>query len=143
ECDITCWLRSQPAAQTVETIPGIGALTATALVATMGSAQNFRSGRAFAASLGLVPTQSGSGGTVRLGHISKRGDSYLRRLLVHGARIVLTRSKHPPACAQALLARRPTNVAIVALANKMARIAWALLAHGHRYDPEHVSQRPA
>lgn len=143
ERDITAWLQSEPAAQTVEAIPGIGPITATALVATMGSAQAFRSGRAFAASLGLVPTQSGTGGSVHLGHISKRGDSYLRRLLIHGARVVLTRSRHRPAWAEALLARRPTNVVIVALANKMARAAWALLAHGRQYDPNHVSQRPA
>jgi len=143
ECDMATWMQSQPAAQTVETIPGIGALTATALVATMGSAQAFRSGRAFAASLGLVPTQSGSGGNVHLGHISKRGDSYLRRLLVHGARVVLTRSKHPPAWAQALQTRRPKNVVVVALANKMARIAWALLAHGRHYDAQYVSRPPA
>ncbi|QQX85616.1 IS110 family transposase [Cupriavidus necator] len=143
ERDITAWLKSEPAAQAVEGIPGIGAITATALVATMGSAQAFRSGRAFAASLGLVPAQSGTGGNVHLGHISKRGDSYLRRLLIHGARVVLTRSRHPPAWAEALLARRPKNVVIVALANKMARAAWALLAHGRQYDPNYVSQRPA
>ena len=143
ERDITAWLQCEPAAQAVEEIPGIGAITATALVATMGSAQAFRSGKAFAASLGLVPTQSGTGGNVRLGHISKRGDPYLRRLLIHGARVVLTRSMHRPAWADALLARRPTNVVIVALANKMARTAWALLAHGRKYDPGYVSQRPA
>jgi transposase len=143
ERDITAWMLNSPAAQAVQAIPGIGTITATALVATMGSPQAFRSGRAFAASLGLVPTQSGTGGSVRLGHISKRGDSYLRRLLIHGARMALTRSTHPPAWAQALLARRPTNVVIVALANKMARIAWAMLAHGRPYDPQHISSRPA
>ena len=143
ERDIQAWLRAHPAAQTVEAIPGIGAITATALVATMGDARAFRSGRAFAASLGIVPTQTGTGGQVRLGHISKRGNSYLRQLLIHGARIVLTRSKNPPAWAKALLARRPANVVVVALANRMARAAWALLAHGRQYDSQYISQRPA
>jgi transposase len=143
ERDIQGWLRAHPAAQAVEKIPGVGPMVATALVATMGSAQAFCSGRAFAASLGLVPAQSGTGGNVRLGHISKRGDAYVRRLLVHGARALLTRAKHPPSWATALLSRRPTNVVVVALANKIARTAWALLAHGRQYDPGHVSQRPA
>lgn len=109
----------------------------------MGSAQAFRSGRAFAASLGLVPTQSGTGGKVRLGHISKRGDPYVRWLLIHGARSVLNRASRCPAWVQSLLARRPPNVVTVALANKMARTAWALLAHGRQYDPQFLSQRPA
>lgn len=134
------WLKVEPAAQCVQTIPGIGLITATALVATMGSPQAYHSGRAFAASLGLVPTQSGTGGKVQLGHISKRGDPYLRKLLIHGARIVLTRSKHRPQWVEALLARRPTNVVIVALANKMARTAWALLAHRRIYEPNYVSK---
>ena len=143
ERDIQVWLRAHPAARAIEAIPGIGAITATALVATMGDPQAFRSGRAFAASLGIVPTQTGTGGEVRLGHISKRGNSFLRRLLVHGARSVLTHSKNPPAWALALLARRPTNVVVVALANRMARTAWALLAHGRQYDSQYISQRPA
>lgn len=143
EREIANWLRSHAAGQTVEEIPGIGPITASALVATMGSAQAFRSGRAFAASLGLVPSQSGSGGKVQLGGISKRGDPYLRRLLIHGARVVLMRSGKRPAWADAMLARRPTNVVVVALANKMARTAWALLAHGRHYDPQYVSLRSA
>ena len=107
----------------MQEVPGIGPITATALAATMGAAQALHSGRAFAASLGLIPRQSGSGGKVQLGGISKRGDPYLRRLLIHGARIVLTRSKERPAWAEALLARRPTSVVVVALANKLARTA--------------------
>ena len=142
EQEIAAWLKTEPAAQCVDAIPGIGPITATALVATMGSPQAYRSGRAFAASLGLVPTQSGTGGKVHLGHISKRGDPYLRKLLIHGARIVLTRSKRRPCWAEALLVRRPINVAIVALANKMARTAWALLAHRRVYEPGYVSARP-
>ncbi|VWC78529.1 transposase [Burkholderia lata] len=136
------WMKANPAAQMLAAINGIGPLTATATVAVMGSPNTFRSGRAFAASLGLVPAQTGTGGKVRLGGITKRGDPYLRKLLIHGARIVVTRSKQRPAWVDALLSRRPVNVAIVALANKMARIAWALLAHGQVYDPKHVSTRP-
>lgn len=149
EADITeierenlLWMKANPAAQMLAAINGIGPLTATATVAVMGSPHTFRSGRAFAASLGLVPTQTGTGGKVRLGGITKRGDSYLRKLLIHGARMVATRSKLRPAWVDALLSRRPVNVAIVALANKMARIAWALLAHGQVYDPKYLSARP-
>ncbi|WP_444632849.1 IS110 family transposase [Cupriavidus oxalaticus] len=143
ERDLQEWLRSDPAAQIVDKIPGVGPITATALVATMGSAQAFRSGRAFAASLGLVPAQTGTGGNVRLGHISKRGDAYVRRQLVNAGRTMLTRTKHPPAWALSMLQRRPKNVVVVALANKIARTAWALMAYGRQYDPGHVSLRPA
>jgi transposase len=100
----------------------------------------FRSGRQFTAFLGLVPRQSGTGGRVRLLGISKRGDPYLRTLLIHGARAVVTHSSLPggtqPPWLKALLSRRPKNVAIVALANKMARTIWALLAHGRTFDPK-------
>jgi len=101
-------------------------------------ARIFRSGREFAAFLGLVPRHSGTGGRVRLLGISKRADPYLRTLLIHGARAVLTHSsrpgRRPPAWLEGLLARRPKNVAIVALANKIARTIWALLAHGRTFD---------
>ena len=136
------WMKADPDAQTLATINGIGPLTATATVGVMSSPDTFRSGRTFAASLGLVPAQTGSGGKIRLGHISKRGDPYLRKLFIHGARIVVTRSKQRPEWVEALLKRRPVNVVIVALANKMARTAWALLAHGQTYDRQHVSVRP-
>jgi transposase len=126
------WMKSQPSAQTVAAINGIGPLTATATVAVMGSPDTFRSGRAFA----------GSGGKIRLGGVTKRGDPYLRKLLIYGARIVVTRSKQRPPWVEALLSRRPVNVVIVALANKMARTAWALLAHGQPYDRQHVSVHP-
>jgi transposase len=122
----------------IEAIPGVGTLSSTALVATIGDARAFRSGREFAAFLGLVPRQSGTGGRVKLLGISKRGDAYLRTLLIHGARSVLTHGSRPgrvpPRWLQELLARRPKNVAIVALANKIARTVWALLAHGRTYD---------
>jgi transposase len=137
------WQKQQEACRKIAEIPGIGTLTATALVATMGEANSFKSGREFAAFVGLVPRQSGTGGKVRLLGISKRGDTYLRTLLIHGARTVLFKAKDKGAWSEALLRRRPTNVAIVAMANKMARTAWAILAHGREYQKGYVSQVPA
>jgi transposase len=134
------WHKTDDASRRIAAIPGVGLLTATAAVATMGDAGAFRSGREFAAWLGLVPRQSGTGGRVRLLGISKRGDTYLRTLLVHGARAVLTNSKAPSAWAVNLAERRPRNVAVVALANKMARTIWALLAHDRVYQKGFVSQ---
>jgi len=128
------WKKQEVGCRAIADIPGIGLLTATALVATMGKAAAFRSGREFAAFVGLVPKQSGTGGKVRLGNISKRGDPYLRTLLIHGARAVLFAAKEKGAWADSLLQRRPIHVAVVALANKMARTAWAILAHGEKYD---------
>lgn len=134
------WHKDDAASQRIADIPGVGLLTATAAVATMGDARAFNSGREFAAWLGLVPRQSGSGGRVRLLGISKRGDTYLRTLLIHGARAALLNSKAPPEWAVNLAERRPRNVAVVALANKMARTIWALLAHGRVYKKGFVSQ---
>ena len=132
ERQIKAWQKRQEACQAIAEIPGIGLLTATALVATMGEANTFKSGREFAAFVGLVPRQSGTGGKVKLLGISKRGDTYLRTLLIHGARAVMFKAKDKGAWSEALLRRRPTNVAIVAMDNKMARTAWAILAHGVR-----------
>lgn len=116
------WHRANEASRRLETIPGVGLITATALVATIGDASQFRSGRQLAAWLGLVPRQHSSGGKVRLGRISKRGDGYLRKLLVHGARTDLLWSRRKKETRspwlEALLARRPTNVVVVAMANK-------------------------
>jgi len=134
------WQREDPASQRIAAIPGVGLLSATAAVATMGDAKAFKSGREFAAWLGLVPRQSGTGGRVRLLGISKRGDKYLRTLLIHGARSVLTRSKAPPEWLTELVKRRPKNVAVVALANKMARTIWALSAHERTYQVGHVGR---
>lgn len=136
------WLREDDACKRIAEIPGVGPLTATAAVALMGDAKAFKSGREFAAFAGLAPRQTGSGGRIKLLGISKRGDTYLRTLLIHGARAVLTTAKDPGAWANALRQRRPLNVAIVALANKMARTIWALLARGRTYQREFVS-RPA
>jgi transposase len=124
--------------QRIERIPGVGPLSSTAVLATVGDARMFHSGRQFAAFLGLVPRQSGTGGRVRLLGISKRGDPYLRTLLIHGARAVVAHAsgqgRTAPPWLQGLLSRRPKNVAIVAVANKIARTIWALLAHGRVFD---------
>ena len=123
-------------------VPGIGVLGATALAATLGDGKAWHSGREFSASLGLVPTHSGTGGKVRVGHISKRGDPYLRTLLIHGARSVIQHAKDKPKWLQQMLVRRPPNVVVVALANKMARTAWALVAHGRAYRRDWQSAKP-
>lgn len=129
-------LRDTPACKTVAQIPGVGLLTATAIVASMGSPDAFKDGREFAAWLGLVPRQTGTGGRVRQLGISKRGDAYLRTLLMHGARAVvrLASSKSWTWLAE-LLKRRPYSVAVAAVANKMARTIWALLAKGQQWRP--------
>ena len=137
------WQRQEAACRAIAKVPGIGRLTATALVATMGDVKTFKSGREFASFLGLVPRQSGSGGKIRLGSISKRGDPYLRTLLIHGARSVMYHSKAPTTWQRAIQARRPANVVAVALAHKMARTAWAILAHGREYQQSYVSVQPA
>ena len=115
------------------TIPGVGVITATALVATVANASAFRSGRHFAAWIGLVPRQNGSGGKMALGGISKKGEPYLRRLLVLGATAVVRYVRNKPDLAgwvNALLARRPARVVTVAVANKLARIVWAIMQRG-------------
>jgi transposase len=126
----------------VAQIPGVGLLTATAAIATMGEASAFKSGREFCAWLGLVPTQTGTGGKVRLGPISKRGDTYLRTLLIHGARSVLSHAKEPGPWLEGLKSRRPANVVIVAQAAKTARAIWAVTAKQQDYQRGHHSVRP-
>jgi transposase len=137
------WMKEDKACKAIAAIPGVGLLTATATVATMGDAKAFRSGREFAAWLGLVPKQIGTGGKIQLLGISRRGDTYVRTLLIHGARSVLFHGKHTGSWAEQLQKRRPSNVVTVALANKMARTIWAVLAHGTPYNQGHVSTRPA
>lgn len=138
ERQIGSWQRREVECQRIAAVPGVGKLTATAVIATIGDAATFRSGREFAAFLGIVPRQSGTGGRVKLLGISKRGDPYLRTLLIHGARTVLLQQSRAGGeidpWLRGLLSRRPQNVAIVALANKMARTIWALLAHGREFD---------
>lgn len=140
---LLAWKKQDKACRAIADIPGVGLLTATAAVATMGDAKVFKSGREFAAWLGLVPRQTGTGGKVKLHGISKRGDTYLRTLLIHGARSVLSHAKSPSAWVQSISSRRPANVVTVALANKMARTIWALLAHDRKYDKDHISTRTA
>jgi transposase len=142
EKSLLAWLRQDRAAKAISAIPGVGLLTATAAVSTMGQAWAFRSGREFAAWIGLVPSQTGSGGKVRLLGMSKRGDTYLRTLLIHGARAVIQHAKAPGPWLRKICQRRPPNVVIVALANKIARTIWAVLAHERAYDKDHVSSRP-
>jgi transposase len=128
--------RSNEASKRLQTIPGIGVVGATAIAATVADPTVFRSGRDFAAWIGLVPRQDSTGGKQKLGPISKQGDQYLRRILIVGAHAVLRRAKENPEkfpWITQLLARRPFKVVAVALANKMARVAWALLARGGKY----------
>lgn len=124
------------------TIPGIGPIGATALAASVSDPSEFRSGRQFAAWLGLTPLQKSSGGKERLGRITKMGDRYLRKLLVVGMTAVVRNAKRKPEAVDsnvlALLARKPARVVTVALANKTARIVWAIMARGEVYRERHV-----
>jgi len=137
EIQLMAWHRASPACQRLETIPGVGFITATALVASVGDARAFRSGRHFAAWLGIVPKQNSSGGKERLGGISKMGDRYLRHLLVVGATAIVRYSRRKATTvsvwANQLLERKPARLVTVAVANKMARIAWAVMAREENY----------
>jgi transposase len=132
---------SEETARKLSEIPGVGPIGATALMATLGDGKAWRSGREFSASLGLCPGHTGTGGKVRMGGITKRGDPYLRTVLISGARAVAI-SPSAPEWMKRLLERRPVNVAVVALANKLARIAWALVARERAYDPLWKSVAP-
>ena len=138
ERHLLAWHRANEVSQRLATVPGVGPITATAIAATVGDPAHFRSARQFAAWLGLVPRQHSSGGRERLGRISKRGDGYLRRLLIHGARTVLRWRRRGVGLAASpwlagLLERRPVNVTTVALANKNARILWAMMMRGESF----------
>jgi len=138
---IGIWHRNNELSRKLTAIPGVGPLSASALTATIGDARNFSSGRQLAAWLGLVPRQSSSGGKDVLLGISKRGDSYIRMLLIHGARAVIAWARQKPESNRWLLKlmeRRNCNVAAVALANKNARIVWALLAHDRQYRADYA-----
>lgn len=141
ESQINMWHKNNADSQRLAQIPGVGVLTATALVASIGDAKCFKNGRQLAAWLGLVPRQHSSGGKALLLGISKRGDAYLRTLLVHGARSVVRVSpdKQTPTdtWTNNVSARRPMNVVSVARANKNVRTAWALLVHKRDYDGEY------
>jgi transposase len=141
ESQIQAWHRSSAMSRRLEKIPGIGPLTASALVASIADARSFSNGRQLSAWLGLVPRQSSSGGKPQLLGMSKRGDVYLRTLLIHGARSAILAAQRKVGAADTwlghLLRRRHLNVAAVALANKNARTVWALLAHEREFRPDY------
>jgi transposase len=141
ETVIQLWHRENAASQKLAKIPGIGPITASAMVASIGDAKNFKDGRQLAAWLGIVPRQHSTGGKSTLLGISKRGDTYLRTLLIHGARAVIRVAERKAGAdpwLKSLLARRNKNVAAVALANKNARTIWALLVHDREYEAHYV-----
>jgi transposase len=143
DVQIAAWHRSNPLSRKLAAVPGIGPVTASALVAAVGDAKTFANGRQFAAWLGLVPRQNSSGGKNVLLGISKRGDTYLRTLLIHGARSVLCAAQRKTAQVGGwlgkLIERRNPNITAVALANKNARVVWALLAHDREFQPDYVA----
>ena len=135
---IRAWHRSRSMSMRLDECPGVGPVLATALIATVADPKAFRSGRNFSAWIGLVPKQHSSGGKERLGSISKQGDKYLRGLFVVGALAVIRYAKihgtkHRP-WLTALLTRRPAKIAAIALANKIARMVWAMMARGEQYE---------
>lgn len=133
ETQIELAQRNSEVAQRLRQVPGIGLLGATALAATLGDGSAWRGAREFACCMGLTPRHTGTGGKVRMGGISKRGDSYIRTLLIHGARNLVRCAQPSPWIAQ-MLQRRPFNVVATAVAHKMARTAWAMVAHGSAYQ---------
>ena len=146
ERQIKLWHRENEQSCKLEAIAGIGPITASAYVASLGDAKSFKNARQVPAWLGMVPRHEGTGGRATLGKISKRGDVYLRTMLIHGARSVIAQIERKPDQAdewlKKLLARRNKNIAAVALAAKNARIAWALLAHERGYQRDYVATRP-
>lgn len=142
--ELAAIVRETPAAKRLMTLRGVGPTIATALVAALGTAKSFARGREFAVAMGLTPKHHGTGGKERILGISKRGDAYLRQLLVHGARAAVraAKGKTDPLSRwiNALLARKHSNVVTVALANKTARMAWALIRHDVDYDPERAAK---
>ena len=135
--------KSDPVAARLQQLRGVGPLIATALIASVGSGEQFNQGRQMAAVIGLTPRQHSSGGKARLLGISKRGDPYLRSILIHGARSTIAHAKHKEdglsQWMTGLAQRRHLNVAAVALANKAVRMAWAMIRNGSDYVPEYVA----
>lgn len=141
EAKIQLWHRENAASRKLAEVPGLGPITASAIVATVGDAREFKNGRQLAAWMGLVPKQHSSGGKQTLLGISKRGDTYLRTLMIHGARAVIRfaeKKAEPGSWLMKLMVRRNKNVAAVALANKNARIVWALLANDRIFRPDYT-----
>jgi transposase len=147
EQEIIAWHRSNELSRKLEKIPGIGPLAASALVASIADPHSFENGRQVSAWLGLVPRQSSSGGKPTLLGMSKRGDAYLRTLLIHGARSAIVAAKNrvdnTNGWLTKLFSRRHANIAAVALANKNVRAVWAILAHGRDFEPDYVPTRMA
>jgi transposase len=147
ERQILAWHKASYESSKIAEIPGVGPLTASAIVATIGDGINFKNGRQFAAWLGLVPRQHSSGGKANLLGISKRGDGYLRKLLIHGARSVVTRGKRRGTSTdlwiERLVGRKHSNIASVAMANKTARVIWAMLAYDRKYTSNWQSKATA
>lgn len=137
EKELMAWHRANELSQRLSTIPGVGIISATALAASVTDPGRFRSGRQFAASLGLTPLQNSSGGKERMGRISRMGDRYLRRLLVVGMTSLIRRARAKPNAVDpriaAMLARKPARVVTVAVANRAARVAWSIMARGGTY----------
>lgn len=141
ELPIKLWHKENDASRRLEAIPGVGLITASAIVATVGNATEFKDSRQLAAWLGLVPKQHASGGKQLLFGISKRGDTYLRTLLIHGARALIRfaeKKADPESWLRKLITRRNKNIAAVALANKNARVIWALLTKKATFHPDHT-----
>src|SRR3954454_9255712 len=147
EAQLARWYRRSEISKLLSTVPGVGIMGATAIAATVSDASLFRSGREFAAWLGMTPRQNSSGGKERLGRTSKRGDKYIRGLLVAGAVAVLRHARERATkdgqWVRALLAHKPTKLAAVALANKTARIVWAVMRRGDGYRAKEVFEQPA
>src|ERR1022692_103611 len=147
EQEIIAWHRSSEFSRKLEKIPGIGPLAASALVASIADARSFKNGRQVSAWLGLVPRQNSSGGKATLLGMSKRGDAYLRTLLIHGAGSAIITAKNKVDNTDGWLAnllnRRHPNIAAVALANKDVRTMWAILAHGREFRPDYATARMA
>ena len=143
EAKLAQWHRNSRLSKLLATVPGVGIMGASAIAATVSDPNLFRSGREFAAWLGMTPRQNSSGGKERLGRTSKRGDKYIRCLLVAGAVAVLrharNRATRDAEWVRALLARRPAKVVAVALANRTARIAWAVMARGEAYRAKEIA----
>jgi transposase len=143
ENQIVAWHRENDDSRKLAKMPGIGPITASAMVASIGDAKSFDNGRQVAAWIGLVPRQNSTGGKTVLLGMSKRGDSYLRTLLIQGARSMINAARRKKGALDGwlggLLKRRNANVAAVALANKNARIVWALLAHEREFRPDYAT----
>ena len=139
EKELKLWAKDNEACGRLQEIDGVGLITATAVVANVGDASAFKNGRQMSAFFGLVPRHIGSGGKTKNLGISKRGDGYIRWLVIHGARAVVSLMKEPPKVVERLKKDHPINVVVGAMANRMLRTMWSMLVHGTRYERNHIS----